>query len=336
MSSSLSVVMPVYNERDHLPSTISALAETAHDSGFDAELVLVDDGSTDGSADAARDALGGQLPLRIVSQPNLGRFKARHAGLEAATGEWALLLDGRVRLHRGGLAFVHDRVQAGETIWNGHVHVEVEHNPYGAFSNVLVELVWREYFADPRKASFDASSFDRFPKGTTCFFAPRELLRAAFGSFRSSYADLRHANDDIPLLRWIAERHLVHIAPAFACDYTPRSSLLPFLRHSVHRGSVFLDGHGRPDSRFFPGVVGFFPASVALGLAVVRRPVLLPAVAVTFAAAAAVAAAAAGRSAFETRAFALVAPVYAVAHGVGMWRGLGMLLRRRLSDAARR
>jgi glycosyltransferase involved in cell wall biosynthesis len=334
MSPSLSVVMPVYNEADHLAATIAALAETVGDSGFDAELVLVDDGSTDGSAEKARTALGERLPLRIVSQPNLGRFKARQAGLEAATAEWALLLDGRVRLHRGSLAFLHDRLQAGETIWNGHVHVDAENNPYGAFWAVLVELAWREYFANPRKTSFDAKSFDRYPKGTTCFFAPRELLMAAFGTFRSGCVDLRRANDDTPLLRWIAERHLIHIAPAFGCDYTPRTTLLSFVRHSVHRGSVFLDGHGRPDSRFFPAVVAFFPASAVLALAMVRRPALLPALAVTGAAAAGAVAATARRSAFETKFFALLAPVYAFAHGLGMWRGLAMLLRRQLSGAA--
>jgi glycosyltransferase involved in cell wall biosynthesis len=334
MSLSLSVVMPVYNEAEQLPATIAALAEAVARSPFHAELVLVDDGSTDGSAQTARDALAKRLPLQVVSEPNRGRFAARKAGLEAATHAWVLFLDGRVRLRPESLAFVCDRLEAGETIWNGHVYVDTERNPYGAFWNVLVELAWREYFARPRKTSFDATSFDRYPKGTTCFLVPRELMLEAFGAFRSGYSDLRHANDDTPLLRWIAERRPIHIAPSFGCDYSPRATLFSFVRHAVHRGSVFLDGHGRPNSGFFMGVVAFFPVSAALGLACVRRPVLVPALAATSAAAAGAVAAAAGRSGFETRSFAALAPVYAVAHGLGMWRGLAMLLLGRVKAAA--
>jgi glycosyltransferase involved in cell wall biosynthesis len=106
MTASLSVVMPVYNEAEHLPATIDALADAVARSTFEAELVLVDDGSSDGSAEVARGRLDGRLPLEVVSQQNRGRFEARRVGLETASGEWVLLLDGRVRLAPEALAFV--------------------------------------------------------------------------------------------------------------------------------------------------------------------------------------------------------------------------------------
>jgi glycosyltransferase involved in cell wall biosynthesis len=327
MSTPLSVVLPVYNEAAHLPETIAALVAAVADSGFDAELVLVDDGSTDGSAEIVRGALGERLALEVVAQPNRGRFEARRAGLEAASREWVLLLDGRVRLRPGSLAFVHERLASGDRVWNGHVHVDTEGNPYGAFWNVLVELAWREYFADPRETSFDDESFDRYPKGTTCFLVPRQLLVESLDAFRSGYSDLRHANDDTRLIRWIATRERIHLSPAFACDYRPRATLGSFLRHSIHRGTVFLDGHGRPESRFFPIAMAFFPVSAGLALASLRRPSLVPALAAAGAATAGVVAAASGRSVFETASFAALAPLYAVAHGAGMWRGLAMLAR---------
>src|SRR5919201_2559355 len=203
MSRSLSVVMPVYNEAAHLPATIDSLVGALDASRFEAELVLVDDGSTDGSADVARDALAGRLPLRVVAQPNRGRFEARVVGLGAARAEWILLLDGRVRLAAGALGYVRERLGDGARVWNGHVHVETDGNPYAAFWNVLVELAWRDYFGDPRPTSFDSESFDRYPKGTGCFLAPRELLLAALDQTRSGYDDARHVNDDAPLIRWI-------------------------------------------------------------------------------------------------------------------------------------
>ena len=53
MSDALSVVMPVHDEAQRLPATIDALVAAVEPSGFVAELVLVDDGSSDGSADSS-------------------------------------------------------------------------------------------------------------------------------------------------------------------------------------------------------------------------------------------------------------------------------------------
>ena len=335
MSPSLTVVIPVYNEAANLPATIEALVEAVANSGFECDVVLVDDGSTDGTAEVARDALSERLPLHVVSQQNRGRFEARRSGLDAARSEWILLLDGRVRLRPASLAFVERRLAAGETVWNGHVHVETDGNPYGSFFNVLAELAWRDYFDDPRPMSFDAESFDRFPKGTGCFLVSRSLLAEAVGAFRSGFDDPRHANDDTPLIRWISAQTPIHLSPSFACDYRPRATLRSFLRHAVHRGVVFLDGHGRPESTFFPVAVAFFPLSAGLAVASVRRPLLLPVVGAISAAAASAIAVATRRSQFEAVSFGALTPLYAVAHGAGMWRGLALMARDRLGRAVR-
>jgi glycosyltransferase involved in cell wall biosynthesis len=329
MSTPLSVVMPVWNEAPHLAETIDALVAAAERSEFSAVLVLVDDGSTDGSGAVASDALAGRLPLSVLEQPNRGRFEARRAGLEAAESDWVLLLDGRVRLDPDALAFVHERIAAAPAVWNGHVDVEADGNPYGTFWKLIAELAWEDYFAAPRETSFGSEDFDRYPKGTTCMLAPRDVLLEAVRAFRSRYADLRSANDDTPLLRWIAERQDIHLAPAFRCAYRPRTTLRAFVRHSVHRGIVFLDGHGRPESRFFPAVVAFYPVSVAVALGGLRRPRRLVRTALRVSAAAALLGVVKRRSPFEIGSLALLAPVYAAAHGLGMWKGLLALLRQR-------
>jgi glycosyltransferase involved in cell wall biosynthesis len=319
---SLSVVMPAHNEAPHVGATIAALATAVDRSGFEAELVLVDDGSTDGTAEAARAAADGRVALRVSPQANRGRFEARRAGLESASGEYVLFLDARVRLAPDALRFVHDRL-TDAPVWNGHVHVDAD-NAYGEFWRLLAELAWRDYFDEPRTTSFGLAEFDRFPKGTTCFLAPRALLESAFASFRSRYADLRQANDDTPILRAVAARQPIHISPGFACTYSPRTTFAQFLRHAVHRGTVFLDGHGTPESRFFPAVVAFFPLSLVL----LRRPSLIPAALVAAGAAAAAYAASAGRPRRDVEVLAAVTPVYVLGHAIGMWRGVIELLRR--------
>jgi glycosyltransferase involved in cell wall biosynthesis len=320
-SPSLSVVIPVYNEAAHLPSTMRALSAAVDGSDFAAEVVVVDDGSTDDTAGAARASADGRLAVRVVSQPNRGRFEARRAGLAHARGEYVLFLDSRVRLAPGGLRFVHERLQSAP-VWNGHVYVDAD-NAWGEFWRLLAELAWRDYFDDPRTTSFGVEDFDRYPKGTGCFFAPRALLESAFAGFRSHYDDVRLANDDTRILRTVAAAERIHISPEFACTYSPRTTFRAFLRHAIHKGTVFLDGHGTPESRFFPAVVAFFPLSVAL----LRRPRLIPVALGACGAAAAGYGAWAGRSEREVRTLATVTPIYALGHGVGMWRGVFELLR---------
>jgi glycosyltransferase involved in cell wall biosynthesis len=322
----LSIVIPVRDEAAELPRTMAALQSAVDRSGFRAELVLVDDGSTDGSGDVVRASIDGRLPLQVMRLPGLGRFEARRAGVEAATADVVLLLDSRVRLDPDALRFLRERLAAGESVWNAHVHVD-SGSPLGVFWSLLAELAWREYFDRPRTTSFGADDFDRFPKGTTCFAAPRDVLLQAFDSFRSRYRDARLANDDTPILRSVAARSRIGISPRFACSYTPRTTLARFVRHAAHRGTVFVDGHGTRASRFFPAVVAFFPLSAAIAVAAVRRPAVIP---LALGASGAVAAAygvRAGRSRQEVAVLFGVTPIYAAAHGIGMWRGLIELLR---------
>jgi glycosyltransferase involved in cell wall biosynthesis len=324
---SLSVVVPAFNEAAHLRETIERLVDALDGSGFDAELVLVDDGSTDGSADVARAAADG-VPIRVLSQENRGRFEARRLGLSAATGDYVLFLDARVRLAPDSLRFVRERLSA-EPVWNGHVEIDTD-NVFGIFWRLIAQLAWRDYFDNPRTTSFGLEDFDRYPKGTTCFLAPRPLLASAFEHFHTHYSDIRMANDDTPVLREVAAQTRIGISPRFGCVYSPRTNLPGFTRHAFHRGVVFVDGHGTPASRFFPAVVAFFPVSAALAVAALRRPLVAPAAVAACGLGAAAYGARAGRSRREISALSLVTPLYAIAHGAGMWRGLFELVRNRV------
>jgi hypothetical protein len=226
-----------------------------------------------------------------------------------------------VRLVPDALRFVRQRL-AEAPVWNGHVEVDAD-DAFGDFWRLLAELAWRDYFDDPRATSYGLEDFDRYPKGTTCFLAPRAVLVEAFSQFRSSYADIKLANDDTPILRAVAAQQRIHLSPEFACVYSPRANVGSFFRHAVHRGTVFVDGHGTPESRFFPAVVAFFPLSAALLL----RPRLVPAALAACGLAAVGYGAIAGRPRRDLRTLALVTPLYALGHGLGMWRGALELLR---------
>ena len=90
MTPRVTVVMPVFNgERFIGEAVASALASSFRDF----ELLVLDDGSSDGSLDAARRAAGGDPRLRIVALPHGGVAAARNAGLREARGGLIANLD---------------------------------------------------------------------------------------------------------------------------------------------------------------------------------------------------------------------------------------------------
>jgi len=105
------VVIPVYNgERTIVKAVCSALAQTV--ASF--EVVVVDDGSTDGTSDAVR-AIDDER-LRLHTKTNMGRSNARNTGLTMATGEFVLFLDADDELHPQALANALELLMADETI----------------------------------------------------------------------------------------------------------------------------------------------------------------------------------------------------------------------------
>jgi len=83
-----SVVIPLYNKKDYIVRTVESVLNQSHERF---ELVVVDDGSTDGSTDQ----LGSiQDPrLRVIQQTNAGEGAARNKGLEVAKHDWVAFLD---------------------------------------------------------------------------------------------------------------------------------------------------------------------------------------------------------------------------------------------------
>jgi GT2 family glycosyltransferase len=100
MSPTVSVVLPVYNGRALLEANLPALWNATR--GRDGlEVIVVDDGSTDGTAEFLR-ARFPEIVLVALSS-NQGVIRARNAGVAAATGEILYFLDSDVRVREGFL-----------------------------------------------------------------------------------------------------------------------------------------------------------------------------------------------------------------------------------------
>lgn len=331
---SLSVVIPAFNAAEWLPPTLDRLSEALELSPFPfCEIVIVDDGSTDGTGDVARaHAIARDRHLVVVEQGNQGRFGARFAGLSRASGEIVLLLDSRVFLDSGALeAIGHAQDQdRAAIVWNGHIDVDVEGQPFARFWDAVAQLAWSDYFRDPRPLSYGADDFDKYPKGTGCFLAPRTLLIEACERFDSFYEDSRHANDDSSLIRFIASRHPIHLSPEFRATYHGRTTFGSFSIHAYHRGIHFIDGYFRPGTRYyFPliGVLAATPITVGLMLrypkmaagGIAGVPVLVTATATAL-----------RIGTKDALVLGLLSPVFCLTYGAGLWSGVALAVRDRL------
>src|SRR5213595_1200387 len=89
----LSIVIPVYNEREALPALLAALRRTLA-THVNYEIVFVDDGSSDGTSDALRHAAAGDPYVKVLFfSRNFGHQAAITAGLDFASGEAVAVMD---------------------------------------------------------------------------------------------------------------------------------------------------------------------------------------------------------------------------------------------------
>jgi glycosyltransferase involved in cell wall biosynthesis len=93
----ISVVVPVYNGADTLRDCLQSLT-TQNTPRQAFEVIVVDDGSSDPSADVAS-----QFDVRVIRQSNAGAAAARNAGMLAANAEWVAFTDADCVASRGWL-----------------------------------------------------------------------------------------------------------------------------------------------------------------------------------------------------------------------------------------
>lgn len=88
----LSVVVPVYNERNTLPEIVRRVRTVDLPDGIDREVIVVDDGSTDGTRDVLRQ-LGDSTVRVVLHDRNQGKGAALRTGFALATGDYVLVQD---------------------------------------------------------------------------------------------------------------------------------------------------------------------------------------------------------------------------------------------------
>lgn len=86
----ISVIVPAYNAKKYLPACVASVQRQEHQNW---ELLLIDDGSTDGSGALCDELAAADGRVKPHYQPNGGVSAARNAGIERARGEYVMFLD---------------------------------------------------------------------------------------------------------------------------------------------------------------------------------------------------------------------------------------------------
>lgn len=161
----LSFVVPAYNEEHELPATLAAIRHAADSVAQPYEIVVVDDDSTDATAEIARNAGARVVPVRRRQIA-----AARNAGAQAARGDILFFVDADTRIARSHVSEAVEILGAGGAGGGARVAIGEE---IPRWAEVFVYLFSKIYFA----ANLGAGAF---------LFTSRDFFERA-GGFDEQY-----------------------------------------------------------------------------------------------------------------------------------------------------
>ena len=114
----ISIIIPFYNSRDYIEACVLSCLDQSY---RDFELIMVDDGSDDGSFDIVDKIAKKDSRIRLVSQENKGASAARNKGLDISRGDFIMFVDSDDTIDEGMLSSMlevlsnHDEVDVIQT-----------------------------------------------------------------------------------------------------------------------------------------------------------------------------------------------------------------------------
>ena len=146
----LSVVIPVYNSAEILSRTVEATVEFLESLHQPYEVILVNDGSRDGSWDVLRDEFQQHRHVIAINMlKNYGQHTATLCGLRHSRGEYAVTLDDDMQNPPGEIAHLLDKVDAGHDLVFGR-YVQKMHSPVRRLGSRLVNQLNARIFGKPK------------------------------------------------------------------------------------------------------------------------------------------------------------------------------------------
>jgi glycosyltransferase involved in cell wall biosynthesis len=233
----VSVVIPAYNGAETLPACLSALqSQTLPPDQY--EIIVVDDGSTDGTAEVAR-----RFGVRVLSQLNAGPAAARNRGAIEARGELLCFTDADCAPAADWLACM-----ATALVTPGVVGVK------GVYRTRQKELVARFVQAEYEDRYERMQKLERIDFIDTYSAGYRRDVFLAAGGFDVSFPTASVEDQELSfrlaeaghLLRFVPEAAVYHIHDRTTCEYIRRKFWIGYWKVRVmleHPGKLLRDSH---------------------------------------------------------------------------------------------
>jgi glycosyltransferase involved in cell wall biosynthesis len=230
----ISVIMPVFNARRYLTSAIQSILDQTF---ADFELILVDDGSTDGSARVLKRFARRDPRIILLQQPNRGPCAAANAGLAIARGEFYARMD-------------HDDIALPER-FEKQVTFLRAHRECVAVGTQVLMIDRHDLPLKIMSAPLDHDSIERqyrvWPMFHPSLMARMNAMRAV-GCYREKYSNV----EDLDLFLRLAEVGRLANLPLVLMKYRQHLSSMCYTRHIdqiVEMEAIFREAEERRGHR---------------------------------------------------------------------------------------
>lgn len=145
----VSVIVPVYNAGGYLEECLDSIASQSYDN---LDIILVDDGSTDGSAGRCDAFAKRDSRVKVLHQKNMGAVSARKNGVGSASGEYLCFMDADDRADPGMAAFFVENIGQCDLLTSG-CKCEICPDDYEIWTDALREGIYdtkkeKKYFLE--------------------------------------------------------------------------------------------------------------------------------------------------------------------------------------------
>ena len=151
MSALVSIIIPIYNLEKYIENCLKSIVAQTYKN---LEILCIDDGSTDGSAEIIKSMAESDPRIKYIYQENAGVSAARNKGLDTATGEYVMFVDGDdyINLHMVENFLIEAEKSSAEIIYsnlkrtyNFSENINEDYL-FKSIFNVNIEDVYEKYF----------------------------------------------------------------------------------------------------------------------------------------------------------------------------------------------
>ncbi len=134
----ISVIVPVYNAGEYLEDCLNSIVRQTYEN---LEVILVDDGSADGSAGVCDNFAQEDQRIQVIHQENMGAAGARRTGVLRASGDYICFVDADDMIDMGMIAFFMENIGECDLLTSGY-RCETAPGEYAEWTDSLKEGIY--------------------------------------------------------------------------------------------------------------------------------------------------------------------------------------------------